>query len=56
MTQISCFTGEIVPIAQVVTGDGDESAAPELTVVILNEIFKQIYISMIVITNKNLLI
>jgi len=29
MTQISRFTGEIVPIAQVVTGDGDESAAPE---------------------------
>jgi len=29
MTQISRFTGEIVPIAQRVTGDGDESAAPE---------------------------
>ncbi|RLM83467.1 IS5 family transposase [Halobellus sp. Atlit-38R] len=29
MTQISRFTGEIVPIAQVVTGDGDESAAPK---------------------------
>ena len=29
MTQISRFTGESVPIAQVVTGDGDESAAPE---------------------------
>ncbi|SDN52193.1 hypothetical protein SAMN05192554_1556, partial [Haloarchaeobius iranensis] len=29
MTQISRFTGEIVPIAQVVTGDGDESAAPQ---------------------------
>ena len=29
MTRISRFTGEIVPIAQVVTGDGDESAAPE---------------------------
>jgi IS5 family transposase len=29
MTQISRFTEEIVPIAQRVTGDGDESAAPE---------------------------
>jgi hypothetical protein len=29
MTQISRFTGGIVPIAQVVTGDGDESAALE---------------------------
>ncbi|MFB6187471.1 MAG: IS5/IS1182 family transposase, partial [Halobacteriaceae archaeon] len=29
MTQISRFTSEIVPIAQRVTGDGDESAAPE---------------------------
>src|SRR6056297_2529525 len=27
MRQISRFTGEIVPSAQVVTGDGDESAA-----------------------------
>ncbi len=26
-TQISCFTSEIVPISQRVTGDGDESAA-----------------------------
>jgi len=29
MAQISCFINEVVPIAQVVTGDGDESAAPE---------------------------
>ena len=29
MTQISRFTSKVVPIAQVVTGDGDESAAPE---------------------------
>ncbi|SEP31798.1 hypothetical protein SAMN04487948_1477 [Halogranum amylolyticum] len=29
MTQISRFTGEIVPLAQRVTGDRDESAAPE---------------------------
>src|SRR6056297_107291 len=29
MTQISRFTSEIVPISQRVTGDGDESAAPE---------------------------
>ena len=29
MTQISRFTSEIVPIAQRVTGDRDESAAPE---------------------------
>ena len=28
MTPISRFTSEIVPIAQFVTGDGDESAAP----------------------------
>jgi len=30
MTQISRFISKIVPIAQVVTGDGDESAAPEV--------------------------
>jgi IS5 family transposase len=29
MTQISRFIGEVVPVAQRVTGDGDESAAPE---------------------------
>ena len=29
MTQISRFTGEICPIAQRVTGDGDESATPK---------------------------
>ncbi|MBO4249075.1 IS5/IS1182 family transposase, partial [Halomicrobium sp. IBSBa] len=29
MTQISRFISEVVPVAQVVTGDGDESAAPE---------------------------
>jgi len=29
MTQISRFIGEVVPVAQSVTGDGDESAAPE---------------------------
>ena len=29
MTQISRFTAEVVPVAQRVTGDGDESAAPE---------------------------
>ena len=29
MTKISRFTSEIVPISQRVTGDGDESAAPE---------------------------
>jgi IS5 family transposase len=29
MAQITRFTGEVVPIAQVVTGDGDESAAPK---------------------------
>src|SRR6056297_493831 len=29
MTQISRFIGEVVPAAQSVTGDGDESAAPE---------------------------
>ncbi len=29
MTQIFRFISEVVPIAQVVTGDGDESAAPE---------------------------
>jgi IS5 family transposase len=29
MTQISRFTSEIVPVSQRVTGDGDESAAPE---------------------------
>ena len=29
MTQISRFIGEVVPIAQRVTGDGDESAARE---------------------------
>jgi IS5 family transposase len=29
MTQISRFISEVVPIAQVVTGDGDESTAPE---------------------------
>ena len=29
MTQISRFIGEVVPVAQNVTGDGDESAAPE---------------------------
>ena len=29
MTQISRFIGEVVPAAQVVTGDGDESAALE---------------------------
>ena len=29
MTQISRFISEVVPAAQVVTGDGDESAAPE---------------------------
>ena len=29
MTQISLFTSEVVPIAQRVTGDGGESAAPE---------------------------
>ena len=29
MTQISRFTGEFVPIAQRVTGDGDESAVLE---------------------------
>ena len=27
MTQISCFIGEVVPVAQRVTGDGGESAA-----------------------------
>ena len=29
MTQISRFTEEVVPVAQRVTGDGDESAAPD---------------------------
>ena len=29
MTQISRFIGEVVPVAQRVTGDGGESAAPE---------------------------
>jgi IS5 family transposase len=29
MTQISRFIGEVVPVAKRVTGDGDESAAPE---------------------------
>ncbi|PSQ66493.1 MAG: IS5/IS1182 family transposase, partial [Halobacteriales archaeon SW_9_67_24] len=29
MTQISRFIGEVMPVAQRVTGDGDESAAPE---------------------------
>ena len=29
MTQISRFIGEVVPVAQRVTGNGDESAAPE---------------------------
>ena len=29
MTQISRFIGEVVPVAQSVAGDGDESAAPE---------------------------
>ena len=28
MTQISCFTEEVVPIVKRVTGDEDESAAP----------------------------
>ena len=29
MTQISRFIREVVPVAQSVTGDGDESAAPD---------------------------
>jgi len=29
MTQISRFIGEVVPVAQRVTGDGGESATPE---------------------------
>ena len=29
MTQISRFIGEVMPVPQRVTGDGDESAAPE---------------------------
>jgi len=29
MTQISRFIGEVVPVAQRVTGGGDESAAPD---------------------------
>ena len=29
MAQIFRFIGEVVPVAQNVTGDGDESAAPE---------------------------
>ena len=29
MTQISRFIGEVVPVAQSVAGDGDESATPD---------------------------